>query len=141
MEHNERILAAISDLDLQEVPNYGATTKKYDLMRTILWRRHTSQTVSRGEATTEFRQALNEDQGKVLLGHIGRLVARGTPPTPAIVRNIAEEIHGGELRKRWVGRFIQRHSLHLKSMCMRIIGNLRKKAEYAPMFQLSYNLV
>lgn len=64
MDHNERILAVIADLDSQGVPNYGATAKNYDLVRTTLWRRHTSQTVSRGEATTEFRQALNEDQGK-----------------------------------------------------------------------------
>ncbi len=141
MDYNERILAAIADLDSQEVPNYGATAKKYDLVRTTLWRRHTSQTVSRSEATTEFRQALNEAQEKVLLSHIGRLVTRGTPPTPAVVKNIAEEIHGGQLGKHWVTRFIQRHSLHLKSMYMRNIENLRKKAEYAPVFQLFYNLV
>ena len=141
MDHNDRILAAIADLDSQKVPNYGATAKKYDLVRTTLWRRHTSQTVSRSEATTEFRQALNAAQEKVLLGHIGRLVTRGTPPTPAVVRNIAEEIHGGELGKHWVTRFIHRHSLHLKSMYMRNIENLRKKAEYAPMFQLFYKLV
>ena len=40
----------------------GATAKKYDLVRTTLWRRHTSQTDSRSEATTEFRQALNAAQ-------------------------------------------------------------------------------
>ena len=137
MDHKERILEAIADLYSQEVPNYGATAKKYDLVRTTLWRRHTSQTVSRSEATTEFRQALNEAQEKVLLVHIGRLVTKGTPPTPGIVRNIAEEIHGGELGKYWVGRFIHRHSLHLKSLYMRNIENLRKKAEYTPMFQLS----
>ena len=106
MDHNERILSAIADLNLQEVPNYGATAKKYNLVRTTLWRRHTPQTVSRREATTEFRQALNEAQEKVLLGYIRRLVTRGTPPTPSVVRNIAEEIHKGELGKHWVGRFI-----------------------------------
>lgn len=111
MDHNDRILAAIADLDSQEVPNYGATAKKYDLVRTTLWRRYTSQTVSRSEAT-----ALNAAQEKVLLGHISGLVTRGTPPTPAVVRNIAEEIHRGELGKHWVTQFIHRHSLQLKSM-------------------------
>ena len=141
MDHNKRILEAIADLDSQEVPNYWATAKKYDLVCTTLWRRHTSQTVSRSEATTEFRQALNEAQEKVLLGHIGGLVTRGTPPIPGIVRNIAEKIHGGELGKHWVGRFIHRHLLHLKSLYIRNIENLRKKAECAPIFQLFYNLV
>ena len=141
MDHKERILETIADLDSQEVPNYWATAQKFDLVRITLWRRHTSQTVSRSEATTEFRQALNEAQEKVLLGRIGRLVTRGTPPTPGIVRNIAKEIHGGELRKHWVERLIHRHSLHLKSLYMQNIENLRKKAEYAPMFQLFYNLV
>lgn len=43
-------------------------------------------------------------------------MTRGTPPTPAIVRNIAEEIYGGKLGKHWVGQFIQQHLLHFKSM-------------------------
>lgn len=97
MDHNERILAVIADLNLQEVPNSGATAKRYNLVRTTFWQRHTSQTVSRSEETTEFRQAINEAQEKVLLNYVGRLVTRQTPPTPAIVRNIAQEIHGGEL--------------------------------------------
>ena len=141
MDYNNRISTAIADLDSQEVPNYGATAKKYDLVRTTVWRRHTAQTVSRSEATAESRQVLNDAQEKVLIGHIDRLVARGTPPTPAIVRNIAEEMHGAQLGKNWVTRFIHRHSLHLKSMYMRNIDNLRRKAEYAPMFQLFYELV
>ena len=99
IDYNDRISTPIANLDSQDVPNYGATAKKYDLVRTTLWRRHTAETVARGEATTEFRQVLNGAQEKVLLGHIGRLVARGTPPTPAIVRNIAVEMHGAQLGK------------------------------------------
>ena len=104
IDYKDRISTAIADLDLQEVPNYGATAKKYGLERTTLWRRHTAQTVSRSEATTESRQVLNGAQEKVLIGHIGRLVPRGTPPHPAIVRNIAEEMHGAQLEKNWVTR-------------------------------------
>lgn len=141
MDYNDRISKTIANLDLQEVPNYRATAKKYDLMRTTLWRRHTAQTVSRGEATTKYRKVLNGAQKKGLVGHIGRLVVRSTPPTPAIVRNIAEEMHGAQLGKNWVTRFIHQHSLHLKSLYMRIIDNLRKKAEYALIFQLFYELI
>ncbi len=82
MDYNNRISTAIADLDSQEVPNYGATAKKYDLVRTTVWRRHTAQTVSRSEATTESRQVLNGAQEKVLLGHIDRLVARGNARRP-----------------------------------------------------------
>lgn len=54
IDHNNRILAAIADLDSQMVSNYAITVKKYDLVCTTLWRKHTSQTVSRNEAITEF---------------------------------------------------------------------------------------
>ena len=99
MDHNERILEAIANLDSQEAPNYWAIAKKYDLVCTTLWRRHISQIISRSEVTTKFRKALNEAQEKVLLGHVGRFVTRKTPLTPGIMRNIAKEIYKGELGK------------------------------------------
>ena len=104
-------------------------------------RRFTGKTVSNHEPTTEHRQALNIAQEKVLVGHIQRLVTRGTPPTPELVRNFAEEIHGSRLGKNWATRFIQRHLVHLKTLYLRNIDNLRKKAEYAPYFRLFYDLV
>ena len=88
----------------------------YDLVRTTLWRRLTSQTVARSEATPEFRQALNEAQKKVLLSHIGPLVTRRTSPTPLIVVNIKKRIYGGHLSKHWATRFIQRHLFYLKGL-------------------------
>ncbi|MCJ1345948.1 hypothetical protein MMC31_004158 [Peltigera leucophlebia] len=58
-----------------------------------------NKSVSYHEATTEHRQALNIAQKKVLVGHIQRLVTRGTPPMPLAVRNFAEEIPGSLPRK------------------------------------------
>ena len=141
MSNNDRIQAALADLESQEVPNYSTTAKKHGVVRTTLMRRFTGKTISNSEANTEYRQALNIAQEKVLLGHIQRLVTRGTPPTPILVRNFAEEIHGSRLGKNWTTRFIQRHSVHLKTLYLRNIDNLRKKAEYAPYFQLFYELV
>ena len=69
-------------------------------------------------------QALNASQEKFLLGHIQRLVTRGTPPTPAIVKNLAEEIYGGRLGKCWTTRFIHRHEIHLKTMYLWNIDSL-----------------
>ena len=141
MSNNDRIEAALADLESQEVPNYSTTAKKHGVVRTTLMRQFTGKTLSNYEANTEYRQALNIAQEKVLLGHIQRLVTRDTPPTPMLVRNFAEEIHGSRLGKNWITRFIQSHLVHLKTLYLRNIDNLRKKAEYAPYFRLFYELV
>ena len=135
MSNADRIAAALADLELQAVPNYKATAKKHGVVRTTLMR------VSNQEATTEHRQALNASQEDVLLRHIQRLVTSGTPPTPAIVKNFAEEIYEGRLGKCWTTRFIHRHEIYLKTMYLRNIDSLRKKSEYALYFRLFYDLV
>ena len=141
MSNADRIAAALADLESQAIPNYSATAKRHGVVRTTLMRRFTGKTVSNHEATTEHRQALNAIQENMLLGHIQRLVTRGTPPTPAIVRNFAEEIYGSRLGRCWTTRFIHRHEIHLKTMYLRNIDSLRKKSEYAPYFRLFYDLV
>ena len=67
MSNNDRIEAALSDLESQEIPNYSTTTKKHGVVRTTLMRRFTGKTVSNYEANTEYQQALNIAQEKVLL--------------------------------------------------------------------------
>ena len=56
------------------------------------------------------------------------------PPTSYIIKNLAEEIRGAEVGKNWVGHFVKRHSIRLKSLYLRNINNLRAGAEYAPIF-------
>jgi hypothetical protein len=63
------------------------------------------------------------------------------PPTSHIVKNLAEEIRGGQVGKNWVGQFVKRHDIRLKSLYLRNIDNLRAGAEYALMFQLFFNIV
>jgi len=63
------------------------------------------------------------------------------PPTSHIVRNLAEEIRGERIGKNWVGQFVKRHDIRLKSLYLRNIDNLRAGAEYAPMFQLFFSVV
>ncbi len=53
MSHNNRIEVALADLELQEVPNYSMTAKKYGVVRTILMRRFMGKTISNHEANTE----------------------------------------------------------------------------------------
>ena len=55
MDYNDRISMAIADLDSQEFPNCGATAKKYDLVRTTLWRRHTNRSNNRILASPQRR--------------------------------------------------------------------------------------
>ena len=93
MSNNDRIAAALANLESQEVPNYSRTAKKHGVVHTTLMRRFTGKTVSDYEATMEYRQALNIAQEKIILGHTQRLVTRGTPPTPALLRNFAAEIY------------------------------------------------
>lgn len=73
IDHNKRILETIADLDLQKVLNYGVTAKKYDLVHTILWRKHMSQAVFKSEAIIEFRQKLNKAKKKFYLAILDTL--------------------------------------------------------------------
>jgi hypothetical protein len=63
------------------------------------------------------------------------------PPTSYIVKNLVEEIRGKPVRKNWVGYFVKRHGIRLKSLYLRNIDNLQAGAEYAPMFQLFFSVV
>jgi hypothetical protein len=63
------------------------------------------------------------------------------PPTSHIVKNLAEELRGKEVGKNWVGQFVKRYRIRLKSLYLRNINNLLASAEYAPMFQLFFSVV
>jgi len=63
------------------------------------------------------------------------------PPTSQIVKNLVEEIRGERVGKNWVGQFVKRHGIRLKSLYLRNIDNLRAGAEYAPMFQLFFSVL
>ena len=62
-------------------------------------------------------------------------------PTSQIVKNLVEEMRGKLVNKNWVGQFVKRHGIRLKSIYLRNIDNLRASAEYAPMFQLFFNVI
>jgi Tc5 transposase DNA-binding domain len=141
MPNNHCIPEAIADLETQEVPNIAATAKKYGLDRTTLSRRWRGKTVSMEECVSTHRQCLTNTQEKVLVDLINRLTDRGMPPTPRVVKNLAEEIRGCQVGKNWTGSFVQRHQKELKSLYLRCIDNLRVKGEYPPAYQLFYDLV
>ena len=56
------------------------------------------------------------------------------PPTSHIVKNLVEEFKGKEVGKNWVGQFVKRYGIKLKSLYLCNIDNLQASAEYTLMF-------
>ena len=138
---NDRIKAAMDQLDSQEVPNYAAAARAHNIDRTTLMRRYKGKTVSRAEATSTYHQRLNDVQEDTLLRHIDTLTDRHIPPTSQIVRNLAEEILKGPVGKNWTGNFIKRHADRVDSHYLRPLDRARVSAESIPLFEHFYTLV
>jgi hypothetical protein len=133
--------AALADLRVQWKPNIPATATKYNLVYTTLLRRFKGETTSKEECISMHRQALTSSQEKALIHLINRLTDRNLPPTPRIVKNLAEEIRGCAVGKNWTAEFVARHKDVLKSAYLRTIDNVRVKGEYGPAYELFYKLV
>jgi len=127
--HNARIQLAIADLESQNRINYTTTAKKWDLDRTTLARRHRGETGTREKATSNSYKALTDLQEKALVKHINTLNTRGMPPTPQIVKNLAEELANRKLNKNWVANFTERYDKELTSIYLRVIDYKRKIAD------------
>jgi hypothetical protein len=121
--HDARIELAIADLESQDEPNYSATARKHSINRITLYRRYNKMQSSVRTANSEHRQRLTFAQEEVLIGHINKLTDRGIPPTPRIVRNLAEEIIQDNVGKNWTTEFIRRYRPRLKSLYLRCIDN------------------
>jgi hypothetical protein len=141
LTHNDRIEAAIKDLKSQERVNYSKTAKKWQVERTTLRRRFKVKQRSYQVYHSEVTQCLSNAQEEALIRQINNLTDRGIPPTSRIARNLAEEITGKAVGKNWHANFIRRQKKRLKSLYMRNIDNMRKKAEYEPSFRLFYEQV
>jgi Tc5 transposase DNA-binding domain len=141
LPHHDRIQAAIDDLKSQKRANYSKTAKKWKVERTTLAKRFKGETRSIQAYQSEVSRRLSDQQEIALVQQINKLTLRGMPPTSRICRNLAEEIVGGKVGKNWNARFIQRHKKDLTSLYLRNIDNMRKKADYAPLFRLFYDLV
>ena len=64
---NDRINAAMDQLDSQMALNYAAAARDHNIDRTTLARRYKGKTVSRAEANSTYRQRLNAVQEDTLL--------------------------------------------------------------------------
>ena len=138
---SSRIDEAIAAIQRGEFSDYANAARKYGCDRSAISRRIRGLTKSKKDANSFWHQCLTIEQEEVLIYRINTLTDRGMPPTSHIVRNLAEEIRGEPVGKNWVGQFVKRHSIRLKSLYLRNIDNLRAGAEYAPMFQLFFSIV
>ena len=100
------IEAALADLALQDLPNYTATAKKFNINRSTLLRRYKGVTVliKEGRQTTSI---LSNQQEKELISYINKLTERGIPFTNAIIRVFAQDIFKKKPGKNWAYRFVQ----------------------------------
>jgi hypothetical protein len=132
---------AVAAIQRGEFSDYANAARKYGCDRSALSRRMRGLTKSKQDANSFWRQCLTNEQEELLIVRINYLTDRSMPPTSQIVKNLAEEISGGRVGKNWVGQFVKRYSIRLKSLYLRNIDNLRAGAEYAPMFQLFFSVV
>ena len=133
--YNDRIELAIAELESQNRINYASTARKYNIDRSTLSRRHKSETGAKKEATSNFVQALTNAQEKILVTYVNQLSARGMPPTPQILKNIAEELANVKLGKNWPSRFRARYGKEMKSLYLRTIDHKRKLADNSHHFE------
>jgi hypothetical protein len=141
MVSEQDIEKAINALNAQLIPNYSQVARDFGIERTTLMRRYKGICASRQEATSLYHKLLTDTQEEALIDQINKLIVRGLPPTSQIVKNLAEEIIGGDVNKNWTAGFVQRHSTRLKSLYLRNIDNLRMKSEYGPHIQFFFDLV
>jgi transposase len=136
-----RIDKAVAAIQRGEFVHYANAAKKYDCSRSAVSRRIRALTKLKKETVSFWQQCLTNKQEEVLIHRINTLTDRGMPPTSHIVKNLAQELRGQDVGKNWVGQFVKRHGIRLKSLYLRNIDNLRAGAEYAPMFQLFFSVV
>jgi hypothetical protein len=141
MDHEARIQAAITDLESQDRRNIAATAKTWGVARETLSKRFRGETGSNQDANSYARRQLTDIQEETLIRYINKLSDRGLPPTPQIVKNLAEEIAGAALGKNWVSRFCERHQDQLLSVYLRTIDHKRKLADNSSHFQHFYEHV
>ena len=141
MAHNDRIALAITDLKSQDRPNIAATARKYQLARETLSKRFRGETGSNQDATSYSRKQLTTTQEETLIEYVNKLNDRGFPPTPQILKNIAESIAKTRLGPNWVARFCKRYHTRLASIYLRTIDHKRKLADNSHHFQYFFDLV
>ena len=141
MANNVQIERAIAHLNVQKKPSISEASRLYDVSRSTLSRRFTGKSTSRAEITNTCHMKLSTAQEEVLIGHINRLADRGLPPTPRMVRNLAQELSKSSVGVNWVSRFCTRHQNQLHNIYLRTIDHKHKITDNSLHFEHYFNTV
>jgi hypothetical protein len=132
MDYEDRIQAALAELDNSDTINYTQVAKKHGIKHpSTLSRRHRNITRSAAEFRSQSQQLLTTVQEHALLDYIESLGKRGLWMTHRTIRNLAEECVGHRVGKGWVGRFLKRHPTRIKSVYLNGFDRSRFAAESA----------
>jgi hypothetical protein len=82
MDHDDRIKAAITELESQDHRNITATAKRWKVTRETLSKRFRGETGPNRVATSYARRQLSDVQEQTLIKHINKLSDRALLPTP-----------------------------------------------------------
>lgn len=145
MENESRLQEAMADLQVQseslEKLNIASTARKYSVHPSTLSRRWRGVCESRQDVIENQKQALTSTQEETLIDHVNKLTSRGLPPTPQILKNIAESIAHKTLGLNWTHRFCKRHRKRLASVYLTTIDHKRKVADNSKFFNYFFGLV
>ena len=87
------------------------------------------------------QQFLTPEQERQLVIYINTLTKRGLLPTPAMVRNFAQNIAGKPPSKGWSHRFCIRNQDEIQCRYLKNIDLNRKKADNVESYKQYYNLL
>ena len=125
-----RIQAALADLDSQAVVNYAATARRWNIERTTLARRHQRKPTSRSDANSKYRQRLTNVQEKTLLDYLDSLKKRNILLTSQIVQNLAK---GARWQSCWQeSEQVNLYQASLKTDYLFIFGVLLTNLAFLP---------
>ncbi|KAF8847455.1 hypothetical protein BDZ45DRAFT_681878 [Acephala macrosclerotiorum] len=119
------ITAAVDAFRRRDYASSTAAVHAKGVHSTAVQRRLNGLTRTRREANAFYYQCFTNTEKELLIARINELTNRGMPSTSQIVKNLAEEIRGKEVKKNWSAEFCKKYKLKLK-----IRSNHRKILHY-----------
>jgi hypothetical protein len=128
MPTTQDIESAIAELRAAETPNISEIARKYKIERTKLQRLFRGTIGTRAQFI-ESKQLLSPQQDLQLVKLLDRLTRDGIPPTPKIVRQLAQGLCGKLPSKNWPSTWLKRHQKHFSAGYLIGFDLNRKKAD------------
>jgi hypothetical protein len=117
MDYEERMQAALAELDNSDTINYTAVAKKHGILHpSTLSRRFRGVTQSATENRSQNQQHLTNVQEAAILDYVESLGKRGLWITPRTIKNLVEECLDHQVSHSWINRFLKRHPTRLGSI-------------------------